>query len=55
MAKGYYRGSRKQLTKAKQFHLLLSVDDLVKLQALTHAMKASAADVVRSLIREAKV
>ncbi len=55
-AKGFYatgkRGPRG--LKRSPLHVLITPDERTKLVKLTHAMKCSAADVVRALISKAK-
>ncbi len=54
--KGFYatgkRGPRG--LKRSPLHVLITPDERTKLVKLTHAMKCSAADVVRALISKAK-
>ena len=53
---GFYRGNREAPAASRhQFHLVLTQADHEKLQSLTHSMKMSAADVIRTLVRKAKV
>lgn len=52
----FYRGNREAPAATRhQFHLVLTQADHEKLQQLSHSMRMSAADVVRTLLRKTKV